>query len=162
MTRIQLMIVAALGGLLTVWFARGVIHKNSSALDEKTQRLARATGPVEPVKRLMVERESPPRSEAREEGPVEPSTGDRTVRGAVVETIDASRYTYIHLKDDQGELLWAAVPKAVLSPGETVTVISSLVMENFESKTLGRTFPSVVFGVLATADRSLNKGDAGI
>jgi hypothetical protein len=69
-------------------------------------------------------------------------------QGEVVETIDASRYTYIHLRDTSGAMIWAAVPQAQLSKGETVFIIQSLVMMDFKSKTLDRTFPSVIFGIL--------------
>jgi hypothetical protein len=71
-------------------------------------------------------------------------------RGAVLEAIDVPNYTYLRLKTDQGEV-WAAIPSTKVEVGQSVEVIQSLIMTDFQSKTLGRTFPSIVFGVLKSA-----------
>ena len=71
-----------------------------------------------------------------------------TVSGTVLETIDASDYTYMRLKTESGEA-WAAVTKTKIKKGDKVTVTNAMVMDGFESKTLKRTFDHIVFGVLA-------------
>ncbi len=70
--------------------------------------------------------------------------------GKVLETIDASTYTYIRLKTAGGER-WAAVPHTELKVGQQVTVVNGTSMYGFESKTLGRKFDEIVFGVVASA-----------
>jgi hypothetical protein len=124
--------------------------RSDGTLDPKLENLGRATGPVTPT---------PPRSRTdapplhgMDETPVAPSApvdkAPKLIKGQVLETIDVTRYTYIHLKSEEGEPLWAAVPKTPLKKGKSVEIVQSLVMTDFESKTLNRTFPTIVFGVL--------------
>lgn len=80
-----------------------------------------------------------------------PSAGE-TVTGTVLETLGAPGYTYLRLKTDQGEK-WAAIPETTLTVGQTVTLDRPMVMTNFNSKTLNRTFDEIYFAKLA--------GDAG-
>jgi hypothetical protein len=70
--------------------------------------------------------------------------------GKVLERLDASPYCYLRLKTSSGEV-WAAVPEAKIEKGTDVTVVNPMLMSNFESKTLKRTFAEVFFGTLATA-----------
>jgi hypothetical protein len=70
------------------------------------------------------------------------------LKGQVVEVIDVDAYTYLRLKTADGET-WAAVNKAPVKVGQAVTIENPAVMTNFESKTLKRTFPKIVFGSLA-------------
>jgi DNA/RNA endonuclease YhcR with UshA esterase domain len=73
--------------------------------------------------------------------------------GKVVQTLDASVYTYIRLDDGAGNETWAAVPKTQLEIGEQITLKGGTVMRNFNSNTLNRTFDSIIFaaGVIRTA-----------
>lgn len=73
-----------------------------------------------------------------------------TVSGTVLETMDASDYTYMRLKTASGET-WAAVNRTKVAKGDAVTVTNAMVMDGFQSKTLNRTFDRIVFGVLAPA-----------
>ncbi len=70
--------------------------------------------------------------------------------GKVLERIDASPYCYLRLKTAKGEV-WAAVPEAKIEKGAEVTLATPMLMNNFESKTLKRTFPEIYFGNLAPA-----------
>jgi hypothetical protein len=76
--------------------------------------------------------------------------GDRTTAqvgehaGTVVEAMDAAGYTYA-LIDTGTEKIWAAGPQCAVSPGDAVPVPHGMVMENFTSKTLGRTFEKIHF-----------------
>ena len=79
------------------------------------------------------------------------------VSGKVMQTLDASRYTYIRLDDGAGNETWAAVPQTKLEIGEQIELEGGIVMRNFNSKTLDRTFDSVIFatGVIrAAGDKS--------
>ena len=70
--------------------------------------------------------------------------------GKVLERIDASPYCYLRLKTAKGEV-WAAVPEAKLEKGQEVTIGNPMLMANFESKTLKRTFAEIYFGNLGPA-----------
>lgn len=70
------------------------------------------------------------------------------LKGEVIETIDAPPYTYLRLKTAGGET-WAAVLKAPVKKGAQVAVENPMVMTDFQSKTLNRTFDKIVFGTLA-------------
>jgi hypothetical protein len=71
-----------------------------------------------------------------------------TLSGKVLEIKSVDSYTYLRLKTKDGET-WAAVEKANLEKGASVTLENIMVMRNFESKALKKTFPSIVFGNLA-------------
>lgn len=80
--------------------------------------------------------------------------------GMVLETLDAGSYTYLRIKTHQGET-WAAVSKANVKKGSEVTIVNSIPMDGFESKTLNRKFDRIVFGTLAgpgTPDSPLASG----
>ena len=71
-----------------------------------------------------------------------------SVRGQVLEVKDVAPYTYLRLETKKGEL-WAAVSKSPVTVGSQVTIENPMLMENFESKALGRKFDRIVFGTLA-------------
>jgi len=71
------------------------------------------------------------------------------LQGEVLETRDVEGYTYLRLATPGGEA-WAAVPTAKVKKGERVTLVNTAVMNNFQSKTLGKTFDSIVFGQLGS------------
>ena len=66
------------------------------------------------------------------------------VKGKVLETMDAAGYTYINVETDQGSK-WIAVNQTPVEVGEEVTYMDGMVMQNFFSKSLDRTFPEIVF-----------------
>ncbi len=68
----------------------------------------------------------------------------KPIKGKVLETMNAAGYTYINLETSQGKI-WVAVPQAKVEVGKEVTAMPGMVMANFESKTLGRTFETIVF-----------------
>src|SRR5664280_2954462 len=76
-----------------------------------------------------------------------------TVKGQVLETMDVESYTYLRLKTKDGET-WAAVGKTPVKKGAEVTIENTVVMKNFESKSLKKTFDSIVFGTIASTDSS--------
>jgi hypothetical protein len=70
-----------------------------------------------------------------------------SVKGKVLERLDAPPYSYLKLQTAQGET-WAAVPKTDVAVGGEVTVSGAMPMQGFESKTLNRKFDTVYFGTL--------------
>ena len=75
------------------------------------------------------------------------------VSGEVLEVKDVEIYTYLRLKTKDGET-WAAVSTAAVKKGAMVTIENPMVMTNFESKTLKKTFPTIIFGTLGGAGAS--------
>ena len=66
------------------------------------------------------------------------------LKGKVVETMNSGGYTYVCV-DYNGTKYWAAMPTTKVEVGSNVTVSTGMVMHNFTSKSLGRTFDSIVF-----------------
>jgi hypothetical protein len=73
-----------------------------------------------------------------------------TVKGEVLEVREVPSYTYLRLKTVDGET-WAAVGKAPVKKGAEVTIVNVMVMHDFESKSLNKTFKSILFGSLGGA-----------
>jgi hypothetical protein len=64
--------------------------------------------------------------------------------GEVLEAIPAAGYVYLHVKGPEGDE-WLAAPAADLKPGTKVNWNDGMMMQNFTSKTLNRTFASIRF-----------------
>jgi len=74
-----------------------------------------------------------------------------TIKGKVLERLDAPpQYSYLKLSVGKEEM-WAAVPITNLEKGKEVTVVNAMPMANFESKALNRKFDTVFFGTLEGA-----------
>lgn len=71
------------------------------------------------------------------------ASGDR-VTVKVLEVQQAGNYTYLYVKG-KGPKHWVAVPSMNASPGETYTYQGGLLMTDFYSKELDRTFDEVLF-----------------
>jgi hypothetical protein len=80
-----------------------------------------------------------------------PKTESRSFSGVVIESQQVDSYTYVRLKTAEGEI-WAAVPKASIKTGSSITVGSAMTMQDFESKTLNKRFDRIVFGELVGTD----------
>jgi len=74
----------------------------------------------------------------------EPAPTADAITGKVVETADAGGYTYICLEKD-GKKTWAAVPPMKVSVGQELALSPGVVMTNFVSKSLNRTFEKITF-----------------
>jgi hypothetical protein len=74
-------------------------------------------------------------------------TAAASLKGKVLERLDAPPYSYLKLQTAQGEA-WAAVPKTEIATGQEVTVSGAMPMTGFESKTLKRKFDTVYFGTI--------------
>lgn len=84
------------------------------------------------------------------ENPTPAKSVATAVVGEVLETTDAAGYTYLRLKTKTGET-WAAVTKASVKKGDSVSIENYTTMTNFESKSLKKTFPTILFGNLGGA-----------
>ncbi|MDD5296460.1 MAG: hypothetical protein PHU46_06060 [Rhodocyclaceae bacterium] len=94
------------------------------------------------------EKPAPASATAAAAAPLPPAAA--SVKGEVLEILEVDSYTYLRLKTKDGET-WAAVAKAPVKKGAQVTVENAMVMNNFESKSLKRTFPTILFGSLPGA-----------
>lgn len=68
----------------------------------------------------------------------------KLTEGTVVETMDASDYTYMYIETDS-EKIWVAIPATEVAVGDEVTFTRGMVMNNFHSTALDRTFASIIF-----------------
>jgi len=81
--------------------------------------------------------------------------------GKVVETMNAATYTYV-LVDDGTRRIWAAGPQTTVAVGDHVDLPPGMVMRNFASKSLGRTFEEIQFvGAIRVAKGSAPAPAAG-
>ena len=72
---------------------------------------------------------------------------EETLTGVVKEHSDVSQYTYMRLATDAGEA-WAAVYRAPVKDGTTVTVMRATALHKFHSRELGKDFETIWFGML--------------
>lgn len=75
------------------------------------------------------------------------------VSGEVLEVQNVESYTYLKLRTATGET-WAAVPTAKVAKGAKVTIANAMVMNNFQSKALKKTFDTILFGTLGGAGQA--------
>jgi len=64
--------------------------------------------------------------------------------GEILETMNSGGYTYVKL-DTGKQQVWAAASETQVSVGQRVTVPAGMLMKDFPSKTLDRTFPEIWF-----------------
>jgi hypothetical protein len=93
------------------------------------------------------------------EAPVQMSPANSVVKGEVLEVKDVESYTYLRLKTNDGEI-WAAVSKAPVKKGDAVTIENVMTLHNFESKSLKKTFPVILFGSLGGSATGHDMGQA--
>ncbi len=75
--------------------------------------------------------------------------------GKVVETLSSGGYTYVNIEKD-GNKTWVAIPQTKISIGQEMSFKPGSVMTNFTSKSLNRTFDTIIFsgGVKGKAQTS--------
>lgn len=92
--------------------------------------------------------------EAHAEAPAELCHGGSAIAsadaariGRVLTTMDAGGFTYaeLDLPDADASTLWIAGPLTALTPGATVATTEGVLMADFTSRTLGRTFHRIWF-----------------
>jgi hypothetical protein len=80
----------------------------------------------------------------------------KALEGKITETMDAAGYTYVNVETADGQQ-WFAMPETKVEVGQDITLAGGMEMQNFESKTLGKTFDSVIF----STGINPHVGDAG-
>ena len=86
--------------------------------------------------------------------PKDTSDADLPHKGKVISAIDTNQYTYIEVEQDK-KSVWLAAPTVLVKKDNLIRYDDGAEMLNFYSKTLKRTFPSVMFinRVLVTNDK---------
>ncbi len=87
------------------------------------------------------------------ENSASPTPPPMSVKGQVLEVMEVESFTYLRLNTQDGEI-WAAVVNAHLKKGANVTIKNVVLMNNFESKSLKKVFPTILFGELGTSGNS--------
>jgi len=72
-----------------------------------------------------------------------PST-KQVASGIIKETMNASGYTYMLVNSNEKDI-WVAIPETAVKNGAEVNYYEGMEMKDFPSKTLNRTFPSIIF-----------------
>jgi hypothetical protein len=72
--------------------------------------------------------------------------------GTVAETVHAGGYTYARLQTAGKDDVWIAATEFPAKTGDRLSVALEMPMQNFESKTLTRTFPLIYFVSSVTRD----------
>jgi len=82
------------------------------------------------------------------------------VSGRVVETMNSGGYTYA-LVDRDGTKTWVALPKSRVVVGSEITCQPGMIMNNFSSPSLNRTFKQIVFsrGITSTSATAAPPGE---
>lgn len=75
---------------------------------------------------------------------VSAALGQGVVAGQVAETMDSGGYTYVRVVQGR-DSTWVAVSQRPVKVGEKVSFAAGMVMNDFTSKTLNRTFKKIVF-----------------
>jgi hypothetical protein len=65
--------------------------------------------------------------------------------GKILEVLDVDKYTYVRIKNSDNKEIWLAGPKENVKVGQKVSVYSGMLMKDFVSKTLNRTFKEIYF-----------------
>lgn len=66
------------------------------------------------------------------------------IKGKVKETLNSSGYTYV-LLESKGKTIWVAIPETKITVGKEMSFESDKEMKNFYSKSLNRTFDTIIF-----------------
>ena len=74
-----------------------------------------------------------------------------TQTGSVLSTINVPNYTYVELSQGK-KTIWLAASTVAVKKGDMVRFDDGMVMNNFYSKSLKRSFPSIVFVNLLVVD----------
>jgi len=75
---------------------------------------------------------------------VSAARAQEVVAGKVAETMDSGGYTYVRVQEGK-DSSWVAIPQQAVKVGAEVSYAKGLVMTDFHSKTLNRTFKKLVF-----------------
>ncbi len=89
------------------------------------------------------------------------ATASQNISGKVLETMDAGGYTYLKVDTDEGQP-WVAIPQSQVNVGDEISYQPGMVMNNFSSKTLNKTFDAIVFSPGLAGNNSSPHGAAAM
>ena len=72
------------------------------------------------------------------------ASNQNVTAGTVVETMDAGGYTYILVRNSSGDQ-WVAIPETAVQKGQAIEYYNGMVMKDFTSQKLGRSFSNIIF-----------------
>ena len=75
---------------------------------------------------------------------LEAAGANDVIEGVVGETMDAAGYTYVSVATAAGPV-WVAIPETKIAKGATLSFAPGMEMRDFHSKSLNKTFPSIIF-----------------
>ena len=111
--------------------------------------------PVKPLTNATLPQGHPPIGQTAGQQQADPHAGLKatdlpvstpTKKATVLQTIDVDIYTYIEAKGEDGKVVWMALPKTSVAKGTTIEYPTNVPpMINFASKTLNKTFDSILF-----------------
>ncbi len=87
-----------------------------------------------------------------------PRDDDRLFAGEVRQALRAGTYTYLEVRDRDGQSRWVVTMKRGFRVGSRVEVKNMGTRSDFYSPRLGRTFDELVFGVVRQAPESRTEG----
>jgi len=73
-----------------------------------------------------------------------PAHDDSIVTGNTIETFDSGGFTYVQITTPEASI-WAAGPLTPIKKDDKVSFSRNMLMKNFHSKTLNRTFEAIYF-----------------
>lgn len=73
-----------------------------------------------------------------------PSQGAIPHTATVMETMSSAGYTYVRV-EEEGNSFWIALPETTVTVGEEISFYEQMLMENFTSRSLNRTFDKILF-----------------
>ncbi len=76
--------------------------------------------------------------------PAPPTEKDNIITAKVIDTMNSGGYTYMQV-DNGGKPEWVAIPESEIKKGKEVRFYRGMLMKDFTSKTLNRTFATVIF-----------------
>jgi hypothetical protein len=90
----------------------------------------------------------------------ETATETKVHTGTVVETLNAAGYTYL-LVAVGSQQTWVAIPETTVKTGTEVSYYAGMTMNNFTSKTLNKTFDSIIFSAGLAPGPGATAGPSG-
>ena len=85
-----------------------------------------------------------------------PNIQNPVLKSTIIEFQDVKDYTYLHLKDSTGQI-WAAIPKTPVETGKEIELSNIIVMKDFQSKTLDKTFDIILFAIPSIKNQTHQK-----
>lgn len=81
------------------------------------------------------------------------------INGTITETMNAAGYTYMNIATDKGQI-WVAIPETKVTKGDKISCSAGMEMKQFHSKSLNRTFDTVIFseGITGSLSASPHRG----